>query len=162
MHDDEKHCRIAELAGTRLPALVLFARQWNHTVAEDVVQDAFLKLMRQETWPDEPLAWLFTVIRNASNNALRSQLRQTHREREAFTLKSSFQHTPFAETDRLIREMESLDREHREIIVAKIWGELTFEQIARLCDSSRSGVHRKYKEGLLLLQERLEQSCPTE
>lgn len=151
MNHEEKHARITELVRTRLPALVLFARQWNHDAAEDMVQDAFVKLLRHETWPERPIAWLMTVIRNASNNQARSRKREQYRQQLAFSMKDSFADSSFPETDELIRELERLDREHREIIVAKIWGELSFEEIAVLCDSSRSSVHRKYKEGLLLL-----------
>jgi len=55
----------------------------------------------------------------------------------------------------MIRTLESLDLEYREIIVAKIWGGLTFEEIAAMTGSSRSGVHRKYQEGIRILGERI-------
>ena len=73
MNDNE--ARIEELVHTRLADLVLFAKQWKHTTAEDIVQEAFLKLMKQKVFPDNPIAWLYTVIRNISNNEVRGCVR---------------------------------------------------------------------------------------
>ena len=49
-------------------ALELYARQWCHA-PEDVVQEAFLKLVAQRPLPDQPAAWLFRVVRNGALNA---------------------------------------------------------------------------------------------
>jgi DNA-directed RNA polymerase specialized sigma24 family protein len=47
--------------------LMLYARQWNaDQQAEDVVQDAFIRLLRQRKCPDNVRAWLFRVVRNSS------------------------------------------------------------------------------------------------
>jgi DNA-directed RNA polymerase specialized sigma24 family protein len=51
--------------------------------------------------------------------------------------------------------------EQREVIVARLWGGLTFEQIAELASVSSSSVHRWYVAGLASLRERLDASCPT-
>jgi len=155
---NETDARIEELVCTRLADLVLFAKQWKHTAAEDVVQEAFVKLMKQKVFPDNPVAWLFTVVRNLSNNALRSQRRRVLRDFDVQESKGLFD-LPFSdqkeELDRLIRELESLDLEYREIIVAKIWGGLTFEEITEMIGSSRSSVHRKYQEGIRILREKM-------
>lgn len=156
---NDNELKIKELINSRLPALVLFARQWDHASAEDIVQEAFVKLSRHEPWPDDPVAWLFTVVRNASNNQARSDKRRKHYEKTARSTRPWFLEPDDGEqdrTDRLLRELESLDRDYREVIVAKIWGGLTFEQIAGLFGSSRSSIHRKYREGLDILHRKLE------
>lgn len=159
MNNDEKHILIAELVRNRLPGLVLFARQWDRNSAEDIVQDAFVKLFREKPFPRDPVAWLFTVVRNEANNYLRSLSRRKNREDEHSRRKPLFQEPDFQEEEELIRELEQLDSEYREIVVSKIWGGLSFEQIASLVSSSRSTVHRKYKEALEILHERLSVSC---
>src|SRR5438309_343644 len=63
-------------------ALVLYARQWCAT-PEDVVQDAFLKLHRCRTQPDNVVAWLYRVVRNASISAARGERRRLRHERLA-------------------------------------------------------------------------------
>ena len=156
----ENEARIEELVHTRLPDLVLFAKQWKHSPAEDIVQEAFLKLMKQATkqkgFPDNPVAWLYTTVRNLSNNEHRSHHRRKRRELEVQTGKCLFE-VPDTEqkeeVEQLIRKLESLDLEYREVIVAKIWGGLTFEEIAEVTGASRSAVHRKWQEGIRRLRE---------
>jgi len=48
----------------------------------------------------------------------------------------------------------------REIIVAHLWGGLTFEQIAEVIGCSSSSAHRSYAAGLFALRERLQVPCP--
>ena len=49
---------LVEIADQRFPALVLYARSWNVDAAEDLVQDAFVKLVEQPQRPANPMAWL--------------------------------------------------------------------------------------------------------
>jgi RNA polymerase sigma-70 factor (ECF subfamily) len=153
MDEGERDRLIVELVRTKLPALVLFARQWRHDSAEDVVQDAFLRLMRLAEPPHDPAAWLFAAVRNASNEHLRGRKRRIVRESLAQAEKKSW-FEPAESEDDLVAEMQSLPFDCRTVIVAKIWGELTFEQIGEMLGSSKSSVHRKYYEGLVRLKER--------
>jgi RNA polymerase sigma factor (sigma-70 family) len=157
MIDCEWEILIDELVRTKLPALVLFARGWKHDSAEDVVQEAFLRLMRLTEPPQDPAAWLFAVVRNASNQHLRTQRRRQCREQRTATEKKPWFH-PAAGADDIALELESLPLDCRTVIVAKIWGELTFEQIAAMTGTSRSAAHRKYNEGLALLKRKLDES----
>jgi RNA polymerase sigma-70 factor (ECF subfamily) len=151
----ENDDRIEELVHTRLPDLVLFAKQWKHSAAEDVVQEAFVKLMKQKVFPNNPVAWLYATVRNLSNNELRSQRRRIRRELDVQEGKGLFDVSDLQrneEVEQLTHALESLDLEYREVIVAKIWGGLTYEEIAEMTGSSRSNVHRKYQEGIKRLQ----------
>src|SRR5580704_12974324 len=71
--------QIANLIDAHSPALLLYARQFCD-VAEDVVQDAFLKLMAQRTWPNDAVPWLYRVVRNAALDAVKTQRRRVKRE----------------------------------------------------------------------------------
>jgi len=62
--------------------LTLYARQWCEQ-PEDVVQEAFLLLVRQAVAPENPVGWLYRVVRNRAINAARSRDRRTRRETEA-------------------------------------------------------------------------------
>ena len=156
----ENEAQIEALVHTRLPDLVLFAKQWKQSPAEDIVQEAFLKLMKQamkqKGFPDNPVAWLYTTVRNLSNNEHRSHHRRKLRELEVQTSKGLFE-VPDTEQkeeiEQLICKLESLDLEYREVIVAKIWGGLTFEEIAEMTGASRSAVHRKWQEGIRKLRD---------
>jgi RNA polymerase sigma-70 factor (ECF subfamily) len=156
MNEGDRDKLIAELVRTKLPALVLFARQWKHDSAEDVVQEAFLQLMRLAELPRDPAAWLFAAVRNASNQHLRMQKRRKCRENLAQAEKKLW-FSPAEGENELVAELQSLPFDCRSVIVAKIWGNLTFEQIAAMIGSSKSSAHRKYNEGLALLKKKWEE-----
>src|SRR5437588_658611 len=61
------------------PALVLYARQWT-AAPEDVVQDAFLRLVEARRPPDDPAAWLFAVVRNRALDLAKADRRRAKRE----------------------------------------------------------------------------------
>jgi RNA polymerase sigma factor (sigma-70 family) len=157
MNEGDREGLIVELVRTKLPALVLFARQWKHDSAEDVVQEAFLRLMRLAEPPQEPVAWLFAAVRNASNQHLRTQERRRSRENISLAEKKPW-FSPAEGEDELVAELQSLPFDCRTVIVAKIWGNLTFEQIADTIGTSKSSAHRKYDEGLALLRKKWKES----
>jgi RNA polymerase sigma-70 factor (ECF subfamily) len=157
MNEGDRENLITELVCAKLPALVLFARQWKHDSAEDVVQEAFLRLMRLADPPQDPVAWLFAAVRNASNQHLRTQKRRKNRESLSQEDKRPWFTTANGDGE-LIAELQSLPLTYRTVIVAKIWGNLTFEQIAGLIGLSKSSAHRVYDEGLALLRKKWEGS----
>jgi RNA polymerase sigma-70 factor (ECF subfamily) len=151
---------LAELFDHHAPALVLFARQWCGT-PEDVVQEAFVALARQRALPDQPVAWLYRVVRNGAISHGRADRRREAREARASRPEAWFE----SADDRLAaheatRLLAELDPETREIVVARLWGGLSFDAIAQLVGSSISTAHRKYQSGLARLQSRLESPCP--
>jgi RNA polymerase sigma factor (sigma-70 family) len=146
-------------------ALELYARQWCHA-PEDVVQEAFLKLVAQRPLPDQPVAWLFRVVRNgALNAAIAARRRRQHEAESAIETAIWFQTD--LETSRLdsldaeaaSNALQSLPLEQREAIVAQLWGGLTFEQIGELSGCSASTAHRYYAAGLSAIRERLGVTC---
>lgn len=143
-------------------ALVLYAQQWCDT-PEDVVQDAMLALIRQTSAPENLVGWLYRVVRNGAISASRSAARRWRRERQAaqrgepwFEPADGRQIDAQAATEAL----KQLPVEQRETIVARLWGGLSYQQIAELTGSSTSSVHRRYQAGLSALRERIGVSCP--
>jgi RNA polymerase sigma factor (sigma-70 family) len=142
-------------------ALLLFARQWCDA-PEDIVQDAFTALARQKTVPERVVPWLYRVVRNGAISASRQSRRRKRREERAAGLETAPGDPWFAATDDRIdaelasRLLADLDGETREIIVGRLWGGLTFDEIARLQKCSLSTAHRPYQAGLARLQARLE------
>ena len=55
--------------------------------------------------------------------------------------------------------LESLALEQREIVIARIWGGLSFEQIGRLVSVSDSAAHRRYEAALSALRQKLRVPC---
>jgi RNA polymerase sigma-70 factor (ECF subfamily) len=146
-------------------ALELYAQQWCDT-PEDVVQEAFLKLVAQRPLPDQPAAWLFRVVRNgALNAALASRRRRRHEAEAAGPASNWFQTDPAVDRPESLdaeaagEVLRSLPLEQREVIVAHLWGGLTFEQIGGVSGCSASTAHRQYTAGLSAIRERLGVKC---
>ncbi|MDG3005049.1 RNA polymerase sigma factor [Paludisphaera mucosa] len=156
---------LGRLFDAHAAALILYARQWREgPEAEDLVQDAFVALARRPTLPDQPAAWLHRVVRNAALSARRGSRRR--KAREASVGRPEGDAWFAAVDDRLdAREaaahLAGLDPEAREVVTARIWGGLTFEQVAELQGCSTAAAHRRYKLGLARLLERLERPCPS-
>src|SRR5437016_12974160 len=69
----------ARLIDAHAAPLVLFARQWCDA-PEDMVQEAFLKLVRQSRPPEDAVAWLYRVVRNGALDAAKIARRRKRRE----------------------------------------------------------------------------------
>ena len=139
-------------------ALALYARQWCST-PEDVVQEALIQLVRQPRLPEKLLPWLYRVVRNGAISASRTARRR--RDYEAAAAGRAEAWFEPAEGDRLdaalaARCLESLPPNEREVIVARLWGGLSFQEIGELIGTSSSSAHRWYEAGLTALRERLE------
>jgi RNA polymerase sigma-70 factor (ECF subfamily) len=138
------------------PALRLYARQWGGG-AEDLVQDAFVRLAQQAPPPDRVLPWLYRVVRNEALAGQRSAARRRRREQRAGAPEAWFGPAEGRlEADEATRLLAELPLEWREVIVARLWGGLTFEEIAALVGCSPPTAHRRYHTGLAQLRERLE------
>jgi RNA polymerase sigma-70 factor (ECF subfamily) len=148
---------LGRLLNAHGPVLTLFARQWTDA-PEDVVQEAFVALLRQRHWPENVVAWLFRVVRNAAISAARARQRRLRHEAHSAQHMSAW----FAPSEGMAldaeaatRALQALPIEEREVIVAHLWGGLSFEEIATLTSTSSSTAHRRYVAGLTALRERL-------
>lgn len=148
-------------------ALALFAAQWTDA-ADDCVQEALIELARQRPVPDSPVAWLFRVVRNRAISRARSARRRERHESLVGRLKlhdaegdGDGREGDGREPEEVAIALESLAPELREVVVARTWGGLGFEQIAALVGCSTSTAHRRYEAGLAALRERLDVTCPT-
>ena len=112
-------------------ALALFAAQWTEQ-PDDCLQEAFLASVRRNKPPDDVVPWLFRVVRNRAVSTARAAQRRRRHETLACKLKPSWlvSQTDPGEAESVTEALRSLDEEYREVIVARIWGRLTFEQIA--------------------------------
>ena len=134
--------------------LVLFAHQWTDS-ADDVVQEVFLKLYRLQTPPDDAVAWLFKVTRNDALNCRRSETLRTRRENVVASAKPDWFEPNEDDRLDLAEKLRELPGELREIVVARLWGELTFEQIATTTETSMATAYRRYHEAIELLRSRM-------
>jgi RNA polymerase sigma-70 factor (ECF subfamily) len=154
--------RLGYLMDRHAAALELYARQWC-AHPEDVVQESFIKLVRQPIEPTHISAWLYRVVRNAAISAGRSE-----RRRQRYETAAAAQTTWFCTDESMALDaatvtavLNGLPMDQREVIIAHLWGGLTFEQIGELSDCSATTAHRRYTAGLAELRTRLNVPCPT-
>jgi RNA polymerase sigma factor (sigma-70 family) len=109
------------------------------------------------------VGWVYRVVRNAAVSASRSAARRTRRETATARRREPwFDPAPPEQPDATAATvaLAQLPLEQREVIVARLWGRLSLEQIAELTGASTSTVHRRYQAGLVALRERLGVACP--
>jgi RNA polymerase sigma factor (sigma-70 family) len=127
------------------------------------VQDAFLKLVEVRRPPDDPAAWLFTVVRNRALDLAKADRRRVKRELAARPARWFVEpEIDGLDAERAVAALERLPAELRETIVARLWGGLTFEQIAAVGGCSASSAFRRYEVGIAALRETLRMPCPTD
>ena len=142
--------KIRQLIDRHGASLVLYARQWCRN-PDDAVQEALIALVQEGSTPDEPVAWLFKVVqRKAINLARAEQRRQKYHQDASNQIDTWFdaKHDQRLIADEVEQALTTLTDVERQIVVAKIWGELTFEQIAEVVDMSSSAVHRHFRRAL--------------
>jgi RNA polymerase sigma factor (sigma-70 family) len=153
--------QLAALIDRHGPALRLFARQRCDS-PDDAVQDAFCALAGLRIAPDDPAAWLFRAVRNVSVDLGKAERRR--KKREAATAAGEWFTEPHAnglEAAEAVAALKTLPEEQREVIVLRLWSDLTLEQVAAACGCSVSTAHRRYEAGILTLQQKLGERCPT-
>lgn len=159
--DDDSWKTWFELYG---PKLLLCARQWTRSLAdaEDVVQEAFVRFWRhQRKLPGNPMALLVTSVRRAALDLARRESRRAAREDRAdggLENREPVFALPIEADDRREAVETALRRvpgEQREVLVLKIWGELTFEEIAAQLDIPPNTAASRYRYALAALRREL-------
>jgi RNA polymerase sigma-70 factor (ECF subfamily) len=150
------------------PRLLLCARQWTRSLAdaEDVVQEAFVRYWRhQRQLPGDPQALLVTSIRRAAIDLARRETRRAAREEKADGGREDrvgFDPQPGEDRERRMEiesALRSLPDEQREVLVLKIWNELTFEQIAGALAIPLNTAASRYRYALAALRKELKPVC---
>ena len=158
---------IASLVRHHLKPLVLFARQWDDVSAEDTVHDAFVRLaelVRDKKPPENAIGWLYRVIRNGAIDRLRKK-RQTSKHAENYARQNGNWFVSRTQVDgmldnkidgHMLTEMLlQLPLEQREVIVARLWGGLSFRDVAELVGRPVTTVRREFQNGLETLRSQL-------
>jgi RNA polymerase sigma-70 factor (ECF subfamily) len=153
-HEDWKVC-FSELG----PGLLLFARQWvqSRADAEDIVQEAFVRFWRRQH-SIENRALLFATVRSIGLDLIRRDARRARREAEVARDAGQRDDPQFEaddETRALAEAVDRLPREQREVVVMKIWNELTFHEIATVLGISQNTAASRYRYALTTLKKNL-------
>jgi RNA polymerase sigma factor (sigma-70 family) len=141
--------------------LELYARQLCNC-PEDAVQEAFVELVRLTAVPAELAPWLYRVVRNKAISASRAVRRQkSHESQAAGRRRAWFEPSSGDALDAAaaVVILEDLPQLEREVVVARIWGGLSFQQIGELIGATDSTAHRRYESALDAIRRKLRISC---
>jgi RNA polymerase sigma-70 factor (ECF subfamily) len=154
-HEDWKVC-FSELG----PGLVLFARQWVQSAAdaEDIVQEAFVRFWRRNGTV-ESRGLLYSMVRSIALDLIRRDSRRARREAAAVSDSDQSVDPQFQLEDEaqqaLAMALQRLPKDQREVLVMKIWNELTFAEIGQALGVSQNTAASRYRYGLAALRKTL-------
>jgi RNA polymerase sigma factor (sigma-70 family) len=145
------------LYSRKAAGLILYGRALglSHGEAEDVLQETFVALMQMPEFPREPENYCLRSFRNRALNYKRSLWRRLTRELESHRW---FEKSPGESSSEraAMQRLAELPPEQREVIVLKIWNQLTFEEIGGLLEISPNTAAGRYRYGLQKLKFQLE------
>jgi len=133
--------------------------------ARDVVQETFVKFQRDGTVrrEDEPATWLFTVCRNTALNVCRKERRIMYVDEELIEAHESEQSMPFDRLEQaeatgfLLRIVGTLPLRQQEVIQLKFQNDLSYQQIARIMQTTANNVGVLLHTALKTLRQRYAQ-----
>ena len=131
-----------------------YFRLGNRSDAEDVVQDAFLKIASTTSAIANPKAYLFRIVANGCVDSLRHKLRlKPLEEKTPATIPSHSEEMEAEEEFRRIERLLShLSEAQTEVIRLHIHAGLKFTEIADMLDYPPSTVRSKLKRSLAKLR----------
>ena len=134
------------------PRFFLYARHQTRSEsdAEDVLQDALVESWKR-TGGMPPDALVFSTIRRRAIDLARSTDRRSVREVEAGTPDTDWflPDVEERETQRLLEDaVKSLQPNYREVVTLKIWGGLTFQEIAETTGVPLNTAASRYRYAL--------------
>lgn len=119
---------------------------------DDAVQETFFKLARQRSTILDPAGWLFRVARTTALDLGKAEWRRSKREAKVAESRSWFIEPDTTETMEVVTALQALPLEQREVIVARLWGGLTYQQVGEVVGCSQSAAQRRYEAGITQLR----------
>jgi RNA polymerase sigma-70 factor (ECF subfamily) len=127
--------------------------------AEDVVQEAFVKFWRRNH-SIENRALLYAAVRSIALDFIRRDKRRARREATFFGETDPATEPQFEWEDEtqsaLAAAVGSLPHDQREVLVLKIWNELTFNEISGALGISQNTAASRYRYALANLRKSLQ------
>lgn len=145
-------------------ALLLFARQQTscEADAQDLVQEAVVESWRRQTTGTPPLGWVYATIRHRAIDLSRRDGRRADRELAANVDRPICwfdSGVDDRERSLLIQKaMSNLSEIYRDVVTLKVWGGLTFVEIAEALEIPANTAASRYRYGLLELRKLMKEA----
>jgi len=141
--------------------LRLIARQWTRCEADadDVLQEAFVRFWKhQRHLPGNPNALVVTSLRRAALDLLRRGDRRAAREKvvgDDMDTVTWFESEADPRLAALADSLKLLPAEQREVVVLKVWGDLTFEEIGEQLSISPNTAASRWRYAMEALRKHI-------
>jgi len=135
-------------------------------LAEDAVHEAFMRLFNKTEWPQGSfISYVFAAVRNAAIDCRRKQQQETilaeslFRKHESESLKvsvvTSSKSATALEDEQLKAALDRLEELSRQVVLLKIFADLTFEEIGEVLTIPAATAATRYRRALIKLEEQL-------
>ena len=147
MAEKPTHDEVQDLYRQYGPALLAYGVNLlgERAAAEDVLHEVFLGLLNMSALPSEPRPYLFRAVRNRALNSRRGSGRMTLLDPQKWLIRSD---TTMETAAVIERAMCELPPEQREVVVMKVWAEMTLEEIATVVELPLNTVASRYRYAL--------------
>lgn len=134
------------------PALLAYAASLlpDRGSSEDVLHQVFLSLLGKDELPAEARPYLFRAVRNRALNLRRSGAKLDSIDEQQWLVKPQGMIDASLEVEKALRELSA---EQREVVVMRVWGEMTLQEIATVLDVPANTVASRYRYALGKLRE---------
>jgi len=136
--------------------------------SEDVVQDVFRKLCEAPVKAADLRAFVYRCVRNRALDVVRSQARRKRNpaEEAIASIYAIDQPAPWAgllsqeRAKQVEQALRTLRAEEREVLVLRIYGDMTFDSISKVLEAPLGTVTSQYRRALAKLRRRLQGERP--
>ena len=126
----------------------------DRALAEDVVLDAMLAVSELKKAPDDLPAYLYRTIRNKAIHGSKQSMRFTSdSDYSSFIASNSRAAEEQVFVKQVLNQIEKLERNQQQVLILKLFGDLTFDEIAEITASNPNTVASWYRRGLQQLKE---------
>ena len=139
------------------PALLAYGASLlgDRAAAEDVLHQVFLEMLGKISMPQEPRPYLFRAVRNRALNSRRGSERLTALDHHEWLVRTEATMLAAIAIEKAMRELPA---EQREVVVMKVWGEMTLEEMAQVLEIPVNTVASRYRYALGKLRELLQRT----
>ena len=122
--------------------------------AEDVVQDAFLKIAATTAHIANPRAYLFRMVGNGCVDVIRNKVKFSPIEERMTTPSPSDEREEQEEIERINRLLSNLPEQQSEVIRLHIHANLKFTEIAEMLEQPVTTIKSRFTSGIEKLRQK--------
>jgi RNA polymerase sigma-70 factor (ECF subfamily) len=161
--DSDSFSKLLSLYCNRLYGF-FFRLSGNNSISDDLLSELFVKLVEKikDYRGGNFEVWLFTIASNLFNDHLRTKMRDKQMlgtRLDYFELDNIHDNSETTDSevfDKLQQNLDRLDRDTRELIMLRFYGQLSFKELAQMRSEPIGTILSKVHRGLKTIRELME------